>query len=240
MRSIQRIVDSQVERWSVERRAERERQGAADPAPEQFHPWIAIARDYGSGGTVVGQLLAARLGYAFYDREILDAIARESNYRREFIESIDETSRNAIESHVDALLHGESFAPSDFLRYLMRVVLTIGETGRAIIVGRGANHILPASHGLSVRIIAPFEQRAETVARRLSITREAAREKVREIDRDRAEFHRVHFHRSSWSPEDYDLIINLARTAPETSVALIETTLLGRFPEERPSLGTVH
>ena len=40
------------------------------------------------------------------------------------------------------------------------LVMTIGEHGHAIIVGRGAARILPPEGGLSVRIVSPFERRA--------------------------------------------------------------------------------
>lgn len=42
---------------------------------------ICIGREYGSGGHEIGELLAKRTGYAFYDKEKLckDARIRERN-----------------------------------------------------------------------------------------------------------------------------------------------------------------
>ncbi|MCA9727533.1 MAG: cytidylate kinase-like family protein [Candidatus Eisenbacteria bacterium] len=230
MRSIQQIVDAQAKRWQVERQAETERHGAPT-GPEPIRPWITIAREYGSGGTAVGEAIAARLGFQFYDRAILDAIAQESKYRREFVESVDERRRSAIEAHVEALLHGESFARSDFLRYLTHVLLTIGKTGHAVILGREAHLILPAQEGLSVRIVAPFAQRVATVADRLGLSPEDAAEQVRSVDRQRAEFRKVHFHLDAWRTDDYDLVLNMARTSSAGAVALIQTAFFARFPE---------
>ena len=40
---------------------------------------ITIGREFGSGGRELGKRLADALGYAYYDREILTAIAQKSN-----------------------------------------------------------------------------------------------------------------------------------------------------------------
>ena len=40
---------------------------------------ITIGREFGSGGRELGKRLADALGYAYYDREILTAIAEKSN-----------------------------------------------------------------------------------------------------------------------------------------------------------------
>ena len=232
MRSIQQIINAQVQRWDAERRAQRDLR-EAEMEPRQHRPWVTIARDFGSGGSEIAAHLAARLGYDFYDREILDAIAEESNYRTEFLESLDERRRSAVEAHVDALLHGQSYLHSDFLRFLMRVVLTIGKTGHAVLLGRGANYILPADEGVTVRVIAPFEIRVDEVAQRLSISHAEAKARVEAVDQERAEFHRMHFQRSPWRAEDYDLVVNTARVSRGTAVQVIRDTLVGRFPEER-------
>ena len=236
MRSIEQIIESQLERWAVGRRAEAEstkQTPSKTPTTPSTRPWIAISRDYGAGGTAIAERLAEQLGYELFDRRLLDVLAHESHYRKEFLASVDEKVRSTVEAHVDALLHGESFLRSDFLRYLMRVVATIGEHGRSVIVGRGAVRILPPEGGLSVRIVAPLEQRVSSVAARLSISHAEARLKVLEVDRSRADFLRTHFHRDSWSAEDHDFTLNTARIGAEEAVRIIESALLARFPQEQ-------
>ena len=239
MRSIEQIIDSQLERWAVERRAEAEAAkhgGRRSKTPHDVPPWIAISRDYGAGGSEVAEVLAEQLGYELFDRKLLDALARESRYRREFLASVDEKGRSTVEAHVDALLHGESFVRSDFLRYLMRVLMTIAEHGHAVVVGRGAAHVLPAEGGVTVRIVAPLEDRVRNVAQRLSIPDTEARLRVHEVDRARADFLRTHFHRAEWRPEDHDLTICTSRVSIEQAVRLVESTLVDRFPKEHARL----
>ena len=47
---------------------------------------ICIGREYGSGGHEIGELLAKRTGYAFYDKEKLFEIAKMRGYEKEMQE----------------------------------------------------------------------------------------------------------------------------------------------------------
>ena len=47
---------------------------------------ITISRECGSGGRTIGRKLAEKLGYAFYDKELIDRVAKESGLAKEFIE----------------------------------------------------------------------------------------------------------------------------------------------------------
>ena len=51
---------------------------------------ITIGRQMGSGGRLLGRILADRLGIAFYDRELLMQAARDSGLSPEFFEQKDE------------------------------------------------------------------------------------------------------------------------------------------------------
>ena len=51
---------------------------------------ITIGRQMGSGGRILGRILADRLGIDFYDRELLMQAARDSGLSPEFFEQKDE------------------------------------------------------------------------------------------------------------------------------------------------------
>ena len=46
---------------------------------------ITISREYGSGGHQAGELIAKQLGIAFYDKELITLVAKESNFSEDFI-----------------------------------------------------------------------------------------------------------------------------------------------------------
>ena len=47
---------------------------------------ITISREFGSGGRTIGREVAKRLGYGFYDRELVEEVAKRSGFSQEFIE----------------------------------------------------------------------------------------------------------------------------------------------------------
>ena len=49
---------------------------------------ITISREYGSGGRIIGKLLAEKLGVPFYDKLIIDKAVEESGFSRELIEML--------------------------------------------------------------------------------------------------------------------------------------------------------
>lgn len=49
---------------------------------------VTIAREYGSGGRLIGQQLAEKLQVAFYDKELIILAAKESGLAEDFIEKM--------------------------------------------------------------------------------------------------------------------------------------------------------
>ena len=47
---------------------------------------VTISREYGSGGRIIGKLLAEKIGVPFYDREIIDLAVNETGFSKELIE----------------------------------------------------------------------------------------------------------------------------------------------------------
>ena len=49
---------------------------------------ITISRQFGSGGRSIGKAVAEKLGIPYYDKELVDKVAKESGFSHEFIEEI--------------------------------------------------------------------------------------------------------------------------------------------------------
>ncbi len=52
---------------------------------------ISISREYGSGGRAIGKILAEKLGYKYYDTELIKLVMQESGYSPEYIEHNEQT-----------------------------------------------------------------------------------------------------------------------------------------------------
>ena len=57
---------------------------------------ITISREYGSGGRLIGQALAERLGIDFYDKEMINLLMEESGFTRETIEEWQEKKTSSF------------------------------------------------------------------------------------------------------------------------------------------------
>lgn len=223
VRSIEDLADRQMRRWALVRRA------GADRAPR---PCIALSRQPGTEATEFAQQVAEALGYACFDIEIVEWIARRAGVARDLVAGVDGRVRNAIERSVADTFRRESerFTESDYLHHLVRVVAALGEQGSAVIVGRGAPYILGPERALRVLVVAPREQRAERFGKLHALDLEHARSSLAREEASRREFLRQHFGRESDEPSDFDLTLNLGSLAFDAALRLLLEAFSIRFP----------
>jgi len=89
--NIQQLVDAQVGLWEKERLAAKGKQEG---------PTVSIHRLPSSGATVIGKKVSELLGFGFFDKEIVEEIAKEENIRESLVANLDEHFRTAIERHI--------------------------------------------------------------------------------------------------------------------------------------------
>jgi cytidylate kinase len=104
------------------------------------------------------------------------------------------------------------------MEHLLKVVNTIADHGNAIIVGRGANFILPPDERFSVRVVAPLEIRIQNVVRAYKVPAEKARKRVIGRESRRSAFIRKSYNADIADPQNYDLTINTGRMRIESAV----------------------
>jgi cytidylate kinase len=231
MIDIEDVVRKQVALYrAYDIRAEREqRAGRGKEGKLSFGPYLLISREKGAGGSAVGQLAGKRLGWQVFNKEIVDAIAQKANVRRELIESLDERDRATIRDAVDRFLCPQPVGPAGYLATLREILLTLGHQGDVVIVGRGAQYVLPGQFGLRLRMVAPIEVRVRRIATEGSLSLKAARVEVEGSDRERVRLTRRHFGQDWRDPLNYDVIINTAEltveAATEVAVAAVQRKL---------------
>ena len=108
---------------------------------------ITVSRQFGSGGRIIAKDVADKLGWKFYDREIIEKIAEKSGLAKEFIEERGEyasAGQNLVYS-APAGFGGFSTGQSVFDKlYVMQynIIREIAEEGPCVIVGRCADYVL--------------------------------------------------------------------------------------------------
>ena len=128
--------------------------------------------------------------------------------RQQVVESLDERVQDSISAWVSGLIKRGVFAPSDYLRNLSKVVLTLGRHGKGVIVGRGAHFILEPQATLRVRVIAPLATRVARIAARDGLSGTTAKATILRIDAERIAFNKQHYGADIYGPVNYDLVVN--------------------------------
>ena len=202
-----------------------QRSGRGMEGKLSFGPYLLISREKGAGGSAVGQLAGKRLGWQLFNNEIVDAIAQKANVRRELIESLDERDRATIRDAVDRFLRPQPVGTAGYLATLREILLTLGHQGDVVIVGRGAQYVLPSRFGLRLRMVAPIEVRVRRIASEGNISLKAARVEVERSDRERTRFTRRHLGRDLRDPLNYDVIMNTAELTVEAAMEVAVTAV---------------
>jgi len=205
--SLNLFVKEQVEKWTGQDQAR--------------IPVITVSSEPGSGGYIVAQQIAGRLKIDIFQRKLIQEIAESADVSTAVIESIEKTRMSGIQDFISSLISDRYLWPGLYLEHLKRVVGVIEKHGQAVIVGRGANFILPPEKRLSVRIISPLEVRVQNVARIFSVSYEDAKRRVLKRESSRKDFIRKSFQADITDPLNYDLIINTGKLRIDAAVGSV-------------------
>jgi hypothetical protein len=227
MIDIEDVVRKQIALFRAsDIRATREpRSGRGKEGKLSYGPYLLISREKGAGGSAVGHLAGKRLGWQVFDNEIIDAIAEKAKVRRELIESLDERDRTTIQDAVGELLHPKPIGTPGYLAHLHEILLTLGHQGDVVVVGRGAQYVLPSQFGLRVRMVAPVAERVRRIASRENLSLKAARVEVERSDRDRTRFAHRHFGKDTADPLNHDVTLNTAEMSVEAATEVVLSAL---------------
>jgi cytidylate kinase len=210
-------------RWWETRREEWQRQATSSLQQRvpTLGPYISFSRELASGGAEISRRVADKLGWHHYDREIIEAIAGKTHVREELVSRFDEQIQNGMETYLQNLLTKQLLDNTHYLHHLTQVLLGIAQYGNAVILGRGANFILPPEAGLRVRVVAPLELRCQRLRQWKGYDEKNARLQIAAQDKERRDFFRYHFHSQSNDPCTYDVVINTGHVSVEAATDML-------------------
>lgn len=229
-RSVRSIIDQQVHRWTAQ---QREREEATESDQDHW-PIVTVSREFGSLGAKIGSLAAQRLGFTFWDQELVATIAEQTGAQEALLQSVDETARNRIEDFVEGLVFGTSGAEADYVRQVARVVQTLDRKGGAVVVGRGGQFIVDAERALRLRVVCPHQVRVAGYAEREELTEREAEQAVDSVERDRRTFIRQHYDRDITDPSNYDLVLNSATLSESAAADVVIAAYRAKFGRVPP------
>jgi cytidylate kinase len=212
-----------VEGTTRQLKAETDRRPSSEATehPEPPSPSVAISRQAGLNGRMIGEAVARRLGWPLYGKEILQQIATEMGVEPHEVKSLDERRRNWLEEGLGTLIPQSFLSQPRYVHHLARAIFALAARGGAVFVGRGAAQILPSTSTLRVYLAAPRGDRVRMAMKRFDFSEKEADEWVTRIDKERRDFLRDYFHRDPSELSNYDMVINPLRLGEEGCAAVI-------------------
>ncbi len=175
---------------------------------------ITISRELGSGGHLIGETVAKRMGVRFYDKELIALTAKKSGF--------DEATVQACEQSVDGIMMYDDPTQAAVFHAQSEIIKELVARESCVIVGRLANFILKERPDcLNVFIHSNRPYRTRNIANKYGITTQEAEELVRQTDKKRRE-HCLHFTGYEWGKfSNYHLMLDSSILGYEGSAGII-------------------
>jgi len=192
-------------------------------------PVITVSMEPGSDGSQIAKLLADWFGFDYFHRELLEVVASDAKVSSKVIEKLEKDRLSGIQDLISQIMDTRYLHTEVYQEHLEKIVRTIGRRGYGVIVGRGANFILPPEERLAVRIVAPEEHRIKRISKTFSVLPEDAQKRIRNREEKRALFIKKTFKHNIGSPAHYDLLVNTGMLTRDAAARLICTAWLLKF-----------
>ena len=194
---------------------------------------VTIARQYGSGGHEVGEILAREYNLAFHDKSLIELAAQKSGIDMELLKKADE---DVTPSFLYSIAVGNfdmyplsiNMSPyempiNDKLFNLQAdIIKEQASKGSSIFVGRCADYILnERKNVIKVYIYADINNRAKRIAEVEGISESDARVLIYKTDKRRANYYNYYTSLKWGKSENYNLMIDTGAVGTEGAAKII-------------------
>jgi cytidylate kinase len=191
------------------------------------HKVICINRKRGSGGHVIGKMVAKQLGINFYDNNLVELAKSYGDITSDSLDKADEMPTNPF--HYKLLYEGNEKVikerPAEEILFQLQkdVINEIAKREDCVFVGRCSDVVLENKdvNSLSVFITAPLEFRIQNTMEVENLNKKQALAFIKKIDKQRSNYYHQFVKREWDLPINYDIVINSANFGLEGSAKLI-------------------
>ncbi|MDJ0669224.1 MAG: cytidylate kinase-like family protein [Desulfobacterales bacterium] len=199
---------------------------------------LTISRMFGTGANELGELIAQRLGYSFFNNQLIQMVAQQAKVSTDWVASMEKEAGGKFQKFLSTLVPKslmEVILSSDhglrdeeiYTDMLSQVITKIADEGDAIILGRGSQFILkdrPDTYHLL--LVADLENRIGYVQKRFELTKKQAVLAVAMEDKRRVNLYRK-FGKVDYNQTDhYHLVLNMRNLNMSDACDML-CTLLG-------------
>lgn len=180
---------------------------------------ITIAREYGSGGRYVGELLAKELKVKFYDKELIRLASNKSGLSEKYISDNEQikNSYNLYYNNDDEIF----IAEADIIKSIAKEP--------CIIIGRCADYILRNKDNVyKIFLYSDYDSKIKRCMKYYGLTKNDADKKIKSIDKARAK-HYEYYTNQKWKDfTNYDLVINVDKLGVGGTVKAIKNIICNK------------
>ena len=190
---------------------------------------IAISRQFGSGGRLIGAEISKRLGIPCYEKTLFEEAARHSNIHQLFFERA-EGRNDRIYANTFSCCYSPMDLSLDDRMYIAQAetIRKMAQRGPCIIVGRGANRILEGcGELLRVFIYAERAVRLKRTVDLYGVPEERAGKLLDSVDKNRAAYLKFYTGQVFGKAENYNLCVDSGKLGIENTVQIIEAAWRG-------------
>lgn len=164
----------------------------------------------------MGKRLADELHFAYYDRELIAAIAEKSSFNEQYVEKVLESGMPQSFSITFHSTFAVSAAVQQNVTRIMglqrQILKEIAAREDCVIVGRSADAILEEEEPLNLFVYADMEAKMQRCRERApegeNLSDSELRKKIRQVDQGRIQHHRMMSDLKWGEKEGYHLCIN--------------------------------
>lgn len=165
---------------------------------------ITIAREHGSAGKRIGQIVAEKLDIPCYYKELVAVAAQESGLAQEFISGI-----NSDENAVMRELYLTADPVKRAVAAQEKAICHIADAGSCVIIGRSADYVLRGyPNVVRIFIYAPKSYREKKIMEMYGDSPEAAKKSITRSDAARSAYYKSISGQEWGNPHGYELCID--------------------------------
>ena len=202
---------------------------------------IVIQREFGSDGRAIARKVADTLGIRFYDRDIVEQVAKTLNLP---VSTISDEEEKAEGGKLNYLMHkfplgtDNSYMQDMIFSVQKDIILKVAEEENCIIVGRCADYLLRnRKNNLNIYIYAPYAYRLNVLVNEPGMTTDEATHIILSVDKAKNNYHQKYAGYYANDEHYQDLMINASMLPKDDIADLIVNVAKRKFGiQEHPHI----
>ncbi|MBQ7353239.1 MAG: cytidylate kinase-like family protein [Clostridia bacterium] len=194
---------------------------------------VTIARQYGSGGHEVGELIAKEHGFVFHDKSLIERAAEKSGISLDVLKNADEqTTPSFLYSiamgNFDMYPLSINMNPYDMpindklFNLQADIIKEEASKANSVFVGRCADYILNGyKNVIKVFVYADIESRAERIARVEKVSLQDAKVLIYKTDKRRANYYNYYTSLKWGKSDNYNIMVDTSKVGTQGAAKII-------------------